>query len=467
MYSLFLALIALIAAALLAWAAAFVDATYTIEATKKPDATCSGCPEVIGVLGLHAALVLGCGLILALFGGRIWQFVAALPERLVERRAAQRKERGYVALTKGLAAVAAGDAKESAQLATNSKNLLKDQKLTALLIAQSAQLQGKEGLAKGEFKRLLEDEETAFLGLRGLAMQALRAGRDGEALRYVKEAQALKPRVPWVLDMLYQLELRDGNALGSAAAVKQAQISGLVPHDGAAARLAPLYTHEAQATLADGKMDAALSLSGKALDQIAGYLPAVLIRAKALIALGKPERAKSLIKRNWKKTSHPDMLSLYVQASGADSDDKIRRTGLALLRGSQTRAGQTVLGAFLLEQLDLPSARTALEAARDRGSARAAQILTHRPAIEAALAEAESLEDTAAQSARAKARDLVQLALTAPHDSSWLCAACGTTHSDWQLQCRFCESAGTVQWQDPDDRRLVHPSHGLIERPSL
>ncbi len=464
MYRLILALIALIAVALLAWGVAYIDETYTIQIVEGKNQACPGCQGVPAIL---VALVVAGLLMIAALGGRIWQFISALPARLAERRAAQRKERGYVALTKGLAAVAAGDAKESAQLATKSKNLLKDQKLTALLSAQSAQLQGKEGVATGEFKRLLEDEETAFLGLRGLAMQALREGRDVEALRYVKEAQELKPNAPWVLDLLYQLELRDGNALGSAAAVKQAQIGGYVGRDSAAARLAPLYTHEAQAALAKGEIDAAFTYSGKALEQISGYLPAVLIRAKALLALDKPGQAKSLLSRTWKKVSHPDMLPLYLQASNTDTDQKAKRAGLSLLKGSQSRAGQTALGEFLLEHLDLAPARTALEAAQDRGSARASQILDHVPAIEVALAEGEGLEGDEAEEARQKAKDLVQVALTGPTDSAWLCAACGSAHSDWQLHCSSCESTGTVEWQDLDDRRVVQPARGLIERQAL
>lgn len=475
MYRLLIALLALLSVSLLAWIVALIDANYVITLVGIEGAVCEVpswlswiCgQEESSVPAIQIAIIFAFTMVIAIFGGSIWQFISALPARLAERRAAQRKERGYVALTKGLAAVAAGDAKESAQLATKSKNLLKDQKLTALLSAQSAQLQGKEGMATGEFKRLLEDEETAFLGLRGLAMQALREGRDVEALRYVKEAQELKPNAPWVLDLLYQLELRDGNALGSAAAVKQAQIGGHVARENAAARLAPLYTHEAQTALAEGKIDEAFTHSGKALEQVSGYLPAVLIRAKALLALEKPGQAKSLISRNWKKTSHPDMLPLYLQGSNTDTEQKAKRAGLSLLKGSQTRAGQTALGEFLLEHLDLAPARTALEAAQDRGSARASQILDHMPAIEAAIAEAEALEGDEAEAAKEKAKDLVQVALSAANDSAWLCAACGSAHADWQLHCGSCESTGTIEWQDLDDRRVVQPTRSLIERRSL
>ena len=132
MYKLVLALICVALVVLGGLWVAELDSFYYIEIV-----TAEGVSSTHRVFTVVAIAIVA--LILALSAGRIWQFISALPGRLAERHAAARKERGYVALTKGLAAVAAGDARESANLASKSKALLKDQKLTALLSAQSAQ----------------------------------------------------------------------------------------------------------------------------------------------------------------------------------------------------------------------------------------------------------------------------------------------------------------------------------------
>lgn len=484
MYRLIIALVCIILIAVLGWIASVFDQHYDVliipsdvnvdligggfEAQSFPANVFKGLEgKGTEIWTIYIAAFLGLIITLCLMGGRIWQFLAALPARIAERNAANRKERGYVALTKGLAAVAAGDAKESAALANRSKNLLKDQKLTALLSAQSAQLQGREGIAKTEFKALLEDKETAFLGLRGLAMQALREGKEVEALRYVKEAQAIKPNAPWVIDLLYQLELRDGNALGSTQAIKTAQVNGLITRDSAARRLAPLFTHEAQAAMAKEDLAEALTLTGKALDAQSAYLPAVLVRAKALISTGKKAQAKSLISRAWKKSPHPDLLTLHLEASDTSNEKRMKKAGLSLLRGPKGRAGQLALGEFLLQQLDLVPAKAALEAAQDQGSARASRMLDEFAGIEAALAVEDQQDAQAVALAKEQAQHLVQVALAAPRDADWQCGSCGTIHADWQLNCQSCDSVGTVEWQEADQRRVVQPVRGLIERPTL
>jgi len=298
-------------------------------------------------------------------------------------------------------------------------------------------------------------------------MQALREGREIEALRYVKEAQAIRPNAPWVLDLLYQLELRSGNALDGAEAVRTARLNGLVPADGASARLAPLYTHGAKTALLAEDMQEALDLSAKALEQDQGFLPAVLIRARALLAAGRVGQAKSVLTQAWKRGAHPDASELYLGTLDETKPAKARRQSVAFLSGGKDKAAKTALGEYLLLQLDLPAARAALEQARDDGSARATAILQHVPAIEAALAEGDGAREEFEQEARDKALNLFQVALMEPQDSAWLCAACGSEADEWHLKCEACGENGTIEWQDINDRRIVKPVRGLIERPGM
>ncbi len=466
MSRLVVSIIVLTLIAVTAWGVSWIDDSYIID-MKPRDPLGAGInlPE-FSLNALVLAAVYGATLAFALVGGRVWQFFATLPGRIRERRSARRKERGYQALTRGLAAVAAGDARESASLARSSKALLQDQRLTALLAAQSAQLQGREDVASDEFKILLQDEDTAFLGLRGLATQALRQGREVEALRHVKAAQALRPDAPWVLDLLYRLELREGNAKGSIAALEASRAKGLIARDEVKIRLAPLYSHEAKFALGEDNFDKAARLAAKALDAMPGYLPAALIRGQALVALGNLAQARTFIRKAWKLTPHPDLVDLYLAASKAGKDEKkIRNAGLALFKGStSSRDAQVTLGAFMLKRLDLEAAEQALQRAQAGGSLRAVRLLAIIPKLQKILDEAPRAERDGAgeggetlTARRERVFAMISVAMEEPEDSTWVCASCGTVHEEWNLKCGSCETNGLIEWQDRNDRRVIRP----------
>src|SRR3546814_16442043 len=55
----------------------------------------------------------------------------------------------------------------------------------------------------------LEKDDTAFLGIRGLLTQALKAGDDAEALRLARRAHRLRPDAAWALTQLLALQVAD------------------------------------------------------------------------------------------------------------------------------------------------------------------------------------------------------------------------------------------------------------------
>ena len=122
-----------------------------------------------GVL-LAALLLL---LLLFILLHALWRLIWRGPRDLGRLRTERKRRQGYRALSQGMAAVAAGDAVEARRQARLANSLLDDPPLILLLAAQTAQLGGDETAARRYFTAMLERPETAFLGLRGLLMQAL------------------------------------------------------------------------------------------------------------------------------------------------------------------------------------------------------------------------------------------------------------------------------------------------------
>ena len=130
-------------------------------------------------LTLHFGLLVFAGLlVLWAFGWIYFLFrrTLAMPAEVARNARISRQNRGYKALTQGLVALAAGDPDEADKQARRATKLLEDTPATLLLTAQSAQLNGDEEAATRYFEAMTEEPETAFLGLRGLAMQAIAQG---------------------------------------------------------------------------------------------------------------------------------------------------------------------------------------------------------------------------------------------------------------------------------------------------
>ena len=160
---------------------------------------------------------------------RFWRALIGAPGTFGRWRRERRRRKGYVALTQGMVAVAAGDPDEARRQARRADVLLNEPPLTMLLSAQAAQLNGDENAAGRYFTQMLERSETEFLGLRGLLIQAMRKGEHGRAIELARRARALRPKTPWVLTTLFELETRSGDWPAAADTLGRAQRAGALP----------------------------------------------------------------------------------------------------------------------------------------------------------------------------------------------------------------------------------------------
>src|SRR5438045_1740286 len=149
-----------------------------------------------------AAVLLLWGLI-ALAGGLL-----SAPRHWRRRRAVRRRRAGEAAVTRGLVALAAGNAVRAQREAARATQLLRGAPVPLLLAAEAAQQQGDRGMARQSFARLLERPETELLGLRGLLAEALKSGDHTIARRFAERARQLQPASPWLAENVLALQAR-------------------------------------------------------------------------------------------------------------------------------------------------------------------------------------------------------------------------------------------------------------------
>ena len=82
--------------------------------------------------------------------------------------------RGYLAISRGLIAIGAGDLRSARKSADEAARLSPGEPLALLLTAQSAQLAGDRAAAERAFRAMAERDDTKLLGLRGLYIEAQR-----------------------------------------------------------------------------------------------------------------------------------------------------------------------------------------------------------------------------------------------------------------------------------------------------
>ena len=344
------------------------------------------------IVGLTAAFV-GVGLFAAfllVFGTTIFSWLAGLPARLRRRTREKQQARGLTALTRGLEAVAAGDAEDARHHARLANRNLDNTALTRLLTAQAAQLSGDDETARDSYAAMLEAPETEFLGLRGLYLQALARGDKDEAKLYADRAFRLRPGAPWAFDSVYGLSVERGAWGDAREALRLARRQGAQGSEDASRKEAVLLTASAYADRDAGERDAALEEATAALKADPGLAPAAVLAAQLQAEAGRKGKAARILEAAWAKAPHPALAKTlsdaFADAAPARKAARLRKLARAnedhdesrlVLAEAHLLLGENEEAISTLEPLlrGQPTARTfalmaeAVEAARGKAAA--------------------------------------------------------------------------------------------------
>jgi len=384
----------------------------------------------------------------------LYRWIVGAPGALFDTWGESRRRRGYQALTQGLAAVAAGDGAEAQKNARKAEALLAEPPLTLLLSAQAAQLTGDRDGAKRAFNAMLEDEQMAFLGLRGLIAQSLRDGDQAQALAYAERAFKLRPQTPWVVHSLFDMQAQIGRWREAQDTLDAGLRRKVVTADKGRTLKALLLVERSRAAERDGSDGDALALAREAFGLAPERIAVSSRLAELQIKTGDGRRAMRTLERGWTLAPHPDLAALYLKASG--ENDALKRVGIVRKLAAQKPddlESNLALAHAALEAGLWGEARRYLDAAGG----------THPPVrVCRLMAEVEER----AQSDQAKVHEWLARAASAPADRAWRCAACGAHHEAWRSVCESCGAFGTLHWRAPGTYGHVLPPEAT-PRPAL
>jgi len=384
-------------------------------------------------IGLAIALVAASLLIVWLL-----MLVFRAPMRVARRYERSRREKGYHAISLGMVAVAAGDAQEARRQAKRANSLAPNQPLTTLLSAQSSQMDGDAAAAQKFFTELAEQPDAAFLGLRGLWVQATKDGRTRDALHYAQEAHRRQPSSAWVLDSLLELQTRLGQweeanaTLDALARQRDRQCRNELCRYRALVNVEVSRAREA----VDDKAGAlrAAEIAHKAEPT---FVPAAAQHVRMQIANGRRGKAEKMLQDAWNVMPHPLLADAYrgvVENASADKRVELARSFVTRQRNN--------------EESRIMVARFAMAAGQWNVARRALEPLTQRHPPARVCRMMADLE-TQSKGDDQAARDWLAHGAVAAPDPAWVCSETGAVQADWSAVCRESQRLGTLEWRVP------------------
>ncbi len=346
--------------------------------------------------------------IAAIVAWSLLRFIFAVPSLVAVATRARRRARGHDALSRGILAAGAGDARRAERASREARKYLPHEPLTLLLQAQAAQLSGDRAGSERAFRAMTERAETRLLGLRGLHAESLRQGDHEAAHSIALEAHGVAP-LAWSGQAVLDRYTEQNDWEAARLCVEQNLRAKVVDVATANRQRAVLDTAMAmQCELADP--DRAIKLLRAAAKKAPDLTPATALLGRLLSRKGDLRGGSKLIEAAYAKTPHPDLAQAYVDMRPGDSsaDRLTRAQTLAKFAPGDPESAMMVAQAALGAR-DFATARAAmapLVAGGERPTARMCVI----------MAELEDRE----HDAQGLVREWLSRGSRAPRDAAWV-----------------------------------------------
>lgn len=365
-----------------------------------------------------------------------------------------RERKGYEALSEGMMALASGEGKVALSKAAKAEKYLGRPQLTNLLTAQAAEMLGDTRKATAVYKRLLADDRSRFVGVRGLMKQKLAEGDTATALKLAEKAFSMKPKHVDTQDTLLQLQAGAGDWKGAREVLSAKARQGQLPKEVHRRRDAVLALQEAKGILDETASVEAREAAIAANKASPDLIPAAAIAARGYIANGQQKNAARVLEKAWGAQPHPDLASAYAEIAPDEAPTaRLKRFAALIKQAPDAEESRLLQAELLIAAEDFPAARRALgDLISTRPTVRALTIM-------AAVERGEGADDTVV-------RGWLTRALTAPRGKQWICDTCQSVHEEWGPVCPNCGGFDTLSWRDAPHATTTLP-HGAEMLPLI
>ncbi|MBN8965545.1 MAG: heme biosynthesis protein HemY [Rhizobiales bacterium] len=366
----------------------------------------------------------------------LWSLVRTVlrsPDLLATYLSHRRGVRGYLAISKGLVAVGAGDARAARRAADEAARIAPGEPLTLLLDAQCAQLSGDRAVAEQAFRAMAARDDTKLLGLRGLFIEAQRRGDVVAARGFAEQAAIAAPATGWAGQAALEFRCAAGDWDGALAALDRNHRHGLIDKPAYRRQRAVLLTAQAIAA-SETDRDRARDLALDAAKLAPDLVPAAELVGRLLGENNELRRAARVIEKAWQDNPHPDLADTYAHLRPGDSArERLARVQTLALKTPGHPEGALAVARAALDAQEFAVARNAIKPLLTAPTQR----------IAALMAEIEQRESNN----EGRAREWMARALRAPRDAAW--TADGFVSDRWMPVSPVSGRLDAFQWKVP------------------
>ncbi|KQI73649.1 heme biosynthesis protein HemY [Loktanella sp. 5RATIMAR09] len=357
-----------------------------------------------------------------------------------------RERKGYEALSEGMMALASGEGHLAMTKAARADKYLKQPQLTNLLTAQAAEMTGDRKTAEETYKKLLADDKTRFVGVRGIMKQKLAEGDTDTAMALAQKAFALKPKHEETQDVLLRLQAEKSDWDGARKTLGAKLKSGSLPRDVHKRRDAVLALSQARDILDEGKTIEAREAAIEANRLSPDLIPAAIMAARGYIGEGNARYATRVLTKAWNAQPHPDIAAAFAEiVPDETSEARIKRFTSLTKATADNPETKMLMAELQISAEDFPAAKRALGDLVEKQPT--ARVLTLMAAIE----RGEGADDSVV-------RGWLTKALTAPRGPQWICDKCQHIHATWGPTCGNCGAFDTLAWKTPPISEVAMPA---------
>jgi HemY protein len=387
-------------------------------------------------------ILLGVIVIISIIVALAYRFLLFLrntPKEINTKWLANRRERGYQALTRGMVAVAAGDADEAQNQANLASKLLDEPPLTLLLSAQAAKMCGDETAEIRYLTAMVKRSDTEFLGLRGLYNQAIKRDDKTEALSLAKRACRLEPKSPWVINDLFNLQISNGQWLDAKITTNDLLQRKLITSDTEKRFKGVINYQLSEKARNSGDLSSAYSYLQDSIKLAPDLIPAAVNLADRWIDNKNTTKAKKMLETSWNINPHPALLDPYWLACNAkDTIDKVRATKKLISKCPNHFESLIAIAQISLEAQLWGEVRQYLKIAIKKTSPPSSRVCQ----MMAKLEERENGNHKLAHEWKIRASHTNA-------DPVWVCNYCDDIISRWLATCAKCGKFDSYSWRSP------------------
>lgn len=390
--------------------------------------------EITLHIAVVALLLLIFGILLAVLTGLLWQF-ATWGDRRRARRRYRTLSRGLMQLTQGVTALALGD--EAAADTALKKALLSlpNEPLPQLLTAQLLQRQGKHEEARQHLRALMRHAVTAPLATRRLIEQHIARQEFPAAVALAEQARRDAPKDRWLVLTLIDLYAREGKSTRMLELTEGWQWQSPLSKE-------ERHRYAALAHFLTAETAEAPRVKAQALRHAAGYapdfLPATLAYAHLLMGESDAKRARKWLREAWTRGPNPLLIEPILATLAGETPKAQKRYLATFTRGVATLPGLLLAARQAIAVGEPEEAKRILQQALE---------IEESKEVCALMAEVEKeLNGSPA------ANPWLARAMDAPVTAAWVCHACGSIHSRWQLHCKDCGTFDSLRYERPEAR---------------